>query len=149
MAHRLAAGIHSDPVWVRIVDLLPAGVGVGSRDHVHAHRAAAGQQVAEAIAIAEPCAALLQRNLRGIERHHAACAQAGRIGMNAAEIIEPELSIVVAGIVFDERKLRPAHGPVVPADCAVLGLRRFGDGCRHEQSFVRDRRQKTTCCRKC
>ncbi len=92
-------------------------MGVGARNHVHAHGAAAGQQLTERIAIAQPCAALLQRNLSRIERDHAACAQAGRVGMDAAKVIEPELAVVVAGIVLDKRKLRPAHGPVVPAPC--------------------------------
>ena len=81
-------------------------------------------------------AALLQRNLRGIERNHAARAQAGRVGMNAAKVVEPELRIVVAGIVFNKRELRPAHGAVVPAACAGCGLRRFGYGCGRRADFA-------------
>ena len=100
---------------MRVVDLLPAGVRIGARNHVHAHRAAAGHQITERVAIAQPCAALLQRKLRGIERNDTACAQAGRVGMDAAKVVEPELLVVVAGIVFNKRQLRPAHGPVVPA----------------------------------
>jgi hypothetical protein len=30
------------------------------------------------------------------------------------EIVEPELQIKLAWIVFDQRELRPAHGPIDP-----------------------------------
>ena len=74
MANGLAACVHPDPVRVRVIDLLPACVRVRTRHDVHAQRAAPGKQVAKGVATAEPCAALLQRNLSGIERDHAASA---------------------------------------------------------------------------
>ena len=42
--------------------------------------------------------------------------------MNTFEIVEPEVEIVIAGIIFDEGELRPAHGAAVPVgipDCSV------------------------------
>src|SRR5579863_1830493 len=149
MTHRLAARIDSDPVGVRVVDFLPAGMGVSTRNHIHIHRTTAGQQLAKGVAIAEPGAALLQWNLRGVERHYSACAQAGRVGMNAAEVIEPKLLVVIAGIVLDERKLRPAHGPVIPASCAGCRLCRFSRFACRVDALCRTGRKKTSCCGKC
>ena len=150
VAHRLAVCIHPDPVWMRVIDLLPAGVRVGSRHDVHAHRAAAGQQVTEGIAIAEPRAALLQRNLGGIERHHAACAQAGCVGMNAAKVVEPELS---------DRSCRDRLRQTQAAPSAWAGrtsrLLRFEAAAASaalpaaKQILRHARRQQTSCCCQC
>ena len=103
MPDRVAVRVHPDPVRVRVINPLPARVRIGPGDDVHAHCAAAGKQVAKGVAGAEPRAALLQRNLRRVKRHHTARAQAGRVGVNAVEVVEPELRIVVAGIVLDKR----------------------------------------------
>ena len=87
----LAVGIHRDPVGMRVVHVLVGGVRIGARDDDHAELAASGHQFAERIAVAEPLAAVVQRNLRGIVRDAAAGAQAGRVGMRALEVIEPEI----------------------------------------------------------
>src|SRR3984957_14639855 len=95
VAHWLAASINPDPVRMRVVHLLPASVSVSARNHVHSHGAAAGQQVAKGVAIAKPRAALLQGKLCGVERDHTAGTEAGGVGMDAAEVVEPELLVIV------------------------------------------------------
>ena len=77
--------------------------------------AAACYQLAKRIAIAKELTAVMERDLGGIIRHAAAGRKAGRIGMRAAEVVEPECRIVVAWIVFHQGELGPAHGAVVPA----------------------------------
>ncbi len=42
--------------------------------------------------------------------------------MDTLEVIQPELEIVVSGIILHEGELRPAHWPVIPA-VSVGGLR--------------------------
>ena len=59
-------------------------------------------------------AAMMKGNLGGIIRDATAGAQADGVRLCALEIIEPELQIELAGIVFDQRELRPAHGPIDP-----------------------------------
>ncbi len=98
-----------------IVDVLMNSVGVSSRDNVHAEIAASFHHVAEWIGVPEPFASVMHGNLRGIEGDASASAETSAIHMTTPEVIEPELGIVVAGIVFYEGHLRPAHGPVVPA----------------------------------
>ena len=44
----------------------------------------------------------------------AARRQTRRVGMYHFEIVEPERRIVIAGIVFHKRQLKPAHRPVIP-----------------------------------
>ncbi len=110
-----AVGVDGDPVGMRVVDILVGRVRIGARHHDHAQLAAARHQLAEGVAVAQPRAAVMQRDLGGIVGHAAAGAQAGGIGMGAPEIIQPESEVVLAGVVFDQRQLRPAHGPVNPA----------------------------------
>jgi hypothetical protein len=110
-----ALRVHRDPVGVRLIDILVRRVRVGAGDHHHVHLAAAGHQVAERVAIAEPLAAIVQRDLRRVVRHASAGAQARGIRLRALEVVEPEIQIVLARIVFHQRQLRPAHGPVEPA----------------------------------
>ena len=99
----LPVGVDRDPVGMRVVDVLVGGVRIGARDHDHAELAAAGHQVAERIAVAQPLAAVVQRNLGRIVGDAAAGAQAGGVGVRALEIVEPEVEVVVA-----RDRLRPA-----------------------------------------
>src|SRR5437868_1019048 len=73
---------------------------------------------------------MVQRDLRGIERHVSAARETCRIRVRALEIIEPELLVVAAGIVFGKDQLRPAHGTVEPVwRCRVAGRIRACNGC--------------------
>jgi hypothetical protein len=108
----LAGGLDGDPVGVRIVDVLVARVRVGARQHHHVQFAAARHQVAEGIGVLHPLAAIVQRDFGGVIGHAAAGAQTGGVGMGALEIVQPELQVVLAGIVFGQGQLRPAHGPL-------------------------------------
>ncbi len=99
---------------MRVVNVLMRGMRIGAGHHVHAQFPAALRHFAECVSISEIFAAIVKRNLRGIERHASARRETRGIGMDAAKVIEPELRVVMAGIVFDERQLHPAHGPPVP-----------------------------------
>ena len=66
-------------------------VRIGSRDDLHAERAAARDERAERIAVAEPRAAMVQRNLGRVVGDDAAGAEAGGVGVQAAEVVQPEL----------------------------------------------------------
>jgi len=72
------------------------------------------EKIAERVAVSHPRAAVMQRDPGRIVRDDAAGAQAGGVGVNAAEVIEPERGVVPSRIVLDERQLRPAHGPLEP-----------------------------------
>jgi hypothetical protein len=99
---------------------------------------------------AQPRAALLQRNLRGIKRDHAAGAQASRVGMNAVEIIEPEL----LDRSCRDRLRQTRAAPSAWAGCtsrplclevAPLRLRRLP----HKHPSQQFRRQNKSSCSKC
>jgi hypothetical protein len=60
-------------------------------------------------------ASMMERNIRRVIRDAASRAQADGVGMGAFEIVEPELKVELARIVFDERELRPTHRLVDPA----------------------------------
>ncbi len=87
---------------------------IGSRDHYHSQLAATGRQIAERVAVAEPLRAVMQRNLRRVERHAAAGAQARGIGVRPAEVIEPEVDVELSGVVLHQGKLRPSHRMIEP-----------------------------------
>src|SRR6185436_17281453 len=57
----------------------------------------------------------VQRDVGGVVGDDAAGAQRGGVGVQPAEVVEPELRFEAAGIVFDQRQLHPAHGAVEPA----------------------------------
>ena len=61
----------------------------------------------------------------------AAGAKAGRVGVRAAEVVEPERGVEVAGIVFDQRELRPAHGAIDPTWRDGDRLSRCDEGITH------------------
>ena len=59
----LPVGVDGDPVGVRLVDVVVGRVRVGAREDDHAELAAAGDQLAERVAVAQPAAAVVERNL--------------------------------------------------------------------------------------
>ncbi|MDA2937942.1 hypothetical protein MYX75_06745, partial [Acidobacteria bacterium AH-259-A15] len=67
------------------------------------------------VAISHPIASMVQRNFGGIVGHAATCAQASGIRVDALEVVEPELQIVLWRIVFHQSQLCPPHWPVKPA----------------------------------
>src|ERR1700677_4155425 len=109
MAPLLALGINSNPIGVRVVDVLAGRMRIGPGDDVHSQLAASLHDVAEGVRTAEILAAVVQRNLSGVESDAAAGAEASRIGMDLPEIIEPEGEVVISRIIFDKGQLRPAH----------------------------------------
>ena len=115
VAPGFARGGGGNPVGMRLPDVLARRMRVGSRDHVHAERAAAGDQRAERILVAKRVAAMVQRNLCRVVGDDPAGTERGGIGMQAAEVVQPELWIEAAGIVLDQRQLHPAHRPIEPA----------------------------------
>src|SRR5260370_20258809 len=116
-----ALGIYGDPIGMGIVDVLMGGMRIGSGDDVHPEFPAAIHHFAEAITIAEELAPIVERDLGGIEGDASATGEAGGIGVNALEVVEPEVGIVVAGIVLGEAHLGPAHRLVIPAWSGKLG----------------------------
>ena len=115
VAARRAVGGDGDPVRVRGLDVLADRVGVRARDHLHPERAAPGHERAERIAVSQPRAAVVQRYFRRVVGDDAARAQRRGVGVQAAEVVEPEPGIELARVVLDQRQLHPAHGPVEPA----------------------------------
>ena len=84
-------------------------------------RPAPGDERPERIAGPERRAAVVQRNLGRVVGDDAAGAQAGGVRLDSAEVVEPELRIEAAGIVLDQRELRPSHRLVEPARAHSLG----------------------------
>jgi hypothetical protein len=115
VAALLAGGIHRDPVGVGVVDILVRRVRIGTRHHHHSQFPAARREFPECVAIAQPLAAIMQRDGSGIVGHASAGAQTSGVGMGTLEIIQPESGIVLAGIVFDQGQLGPTHGAIKPA----------------------------------
>ena len=121
MALLVALFVDGDPIGVGVVDVLAGGVRIGASHHVHAQLAAAAHDVAKGVHVAQPLAAVLQRNFSGIERDAASGAQAGGIGVDSLKIIEPEGKVIIPRVIFYEGQLRPAHGAVVPSWVAAAG----------------------------
>jgi len=117
-----AFGVDGDPIGVGVVYILMRRVRIGPADHVHAEFAAACDEVTKRVHIAEILAAIVERNLGRIVRDAAAGGEASGVGMRAAEVVQPERRIVLAGIVFDKRQLRPTHGSAVPGRRGIRGM---------------------------
>ena len=83
------------------MDVVVGGMRVGPRDDHHAKLATAHDQFAEDVAVREPLAAMVKRNLGRVIRHAAAGAQADCVRTGALEIIEPELQVKLAWIILD------------------------------------------------
>src|SRR5215475_14430812 len=58
----LVLRVDRDPVRMRVVDLLMSRMRVGSGDNIHTEFATSSNQFAEAIAVAQILAAVMQRN---------------------------------------------------------------------------------------
>src|ERR1019366_5579160 len=106
---------------MRIVDVLMTGMRIRSRNHIHPELPAPRNDVAECVHGPEPSASIVERNLSWIKSDNASRAQAGRIGMNALEVVEPEREVAITGIVFDECQLGPAHRAVIPSSGTAVG----------------------------
>ncbi len=98
----LAILIDCQPVRMRVVNILMACVCVGAGNDIHAQLAAAVRYIAKGIHIPQPLAAVVQGNLGGVEGDAPARIQNCGISMDSMEIVQPELHVVIAGIVFDE-----------------------------------------------
>ena len=98
----LAVLIHREPVRMRVVNILMASVRVGAGNDIHAQFPAAMGYIAEGIHIPQPLAAVVQGNLRGVKSDATAGIQNCGVGMDPLEIVQPELHVVIAGIVFDK-----------------------------------------------
>src|ERR1035438_7011546 len=111
----VAMFIDRDPIGMRIVDVLVTSMRIGSRNHIHAKLPASRNDVAESVHGPEPSASIVERDFSWIESDNAPRTQAGRIGMDALEVVEPEREAVIAGLVFDECQLGPTHRAVIPS----------------------------------
>src|SRR4051812_14324231 len=137
MPARLAVRRLSDPIRVRLLDVIIGGVRIRARDYDHAELPAAGDEFTEWIAVAEPGAPVVKSDIRGVIRNAAAGAQADGVGMGALKIIEPEGGVEFTRVVLDQRELCPAHRFVGPG-----GRRRaFGFGGRARGGGGRARRE--------
>src|SRR3982074_367660 len=56
----------------------------------------------------------MQWDLSRVVRNTPACAQTRRVAMRLFEEVQPEVDVVLNGIVLNQRQLRPAHRPVEP-----------------------------------
>ncbi len=119
MPARLTIGIDRDPIGMRRPYLLTHGVRIGARDHTHVQTTASRHERPEWIGRAEPCTAMVQRNLGRIVGDDAAGAEAGSVCADARKVVEPEVGIEAAGIILDERELRPSHRTIEPASKRV------------------------------
>ena len=115
VAHRFAVAVHRNPVRMGLSDLVADRVRVRPRHDVHLHRPAALDQLAERIARAQPRAPVMEGDLGRVIRHDPAGTQRGGVGVQPAEIVEPEGRVEAPGIVFDQGQLNPSHRPVEPA----------------------------------
>ena len=121
VSNGLPIGSRGDPVGMRGSHLLARGMRIGPGDDVHPKTATPGNERPERIAGPEGGAAVVERYLGRIVGDDAAGAQACGVCLDSAEVVEPELRIEAAGIVLDERELRPSHRLVEPARTHRLG----------------------------
>ena len=121
MPPRLARRVDGDPVGVRGLHVVVGRVRIRARDHDHSELAAAGDELAEHVPLAEPGAAVVERNRGRVVGDTAARAEADRVRARAGEVVEPEGGVELDGIVLDERELGPAHRPRGPGWSRVGG----------------------------
>ena len=129
--------VDRNPVRMRLPHVVADRVRIGARDDAHAERAAAGDERAERIRLTEPRAAMVQRHLGRVVGDDAAGAERGGVGVEAAEVVEPELRVEAAGVVLDERELHPAHRPIEPARQQLAGFGRRRDDLRRRRVVTR------------
>ena len=101
-------------------------VRIGAGDDVHAERSGSRRRARRTGSdVAEPGAAVMQRHLGRVIGDDAAGAERGGVGVQALEVVEPELRIEAPRIVLDERQLHPAHRPIEPAGGNFRGQQRL------------------------
>ncbi len=108
----LTIRIDGHPFGMRFGRVVADAMRVDARDDGHVQLAAAADEVAEGVLIAEPFAAVMKRHVGRIKRTHAAGGDARAIGVNALEEIEPPVRIERRGILLDQCELHPPHRPV-------------------------------------
>jgi hypothetical protein len=113
--------IDSDPVWVRVENVLMTGMRIRTRNYVHSKLPAARDDISESVRRSKPSASIMKGDLRRIECDNTSSAQTSRIGVDAFEIVEPERKVVASGIVFHKRQLGPAHRSAMPPCQIVAG----------------------------
>ena len=102
--------VDGDPVRMRRPHLVARGVRIGARDDVHARARGSRRPASPNGSLSpEPRAAMVQRHLGRVVGDDAAGAEHRGVGVQAAEVVEPELRIELPRIVLDERELHPAH----------------------------------------
>ena len=89
-------------------------VRIGAGYDIHSKFAATCYQLSETISVTKEFAPVVEGHFGWVIGYATARRKAGRIGMSAFEVIEPELMVVLSWIIFDERQLCPTHRPVVP-----------------------------------
>ncbi len=114
VAPGFAVGVHRDPVGVRRLHVVVGGVGIGAGDDDHAEPPTAGDELAQHVAVAQPRAAVVKGDPGRVVGDTATGAEAGGVGMRAAEVVQPERDVELRRLVFDQCQLRPAHRPVDP-----------------------------------
>jgi hypothetical protein len=140
MPARLPRGRSRDPVRMRLPDFIAHGMRIDPRHDVHVERAATGDQHAERVRIGEPRAAMMEGDLGRVIRDDPAGAQGRGVGVQPAEVVQPEFGIESAGVVLDQRELDPPHGLVEPARIsrrsarALIRTGLFGAGCEPQRS---------------
>ena len=82
--------------------------------HIHTQASAAFYEVTKGIAVAEKSTPVMKWDFCWVKGHIAPTGQTCRVGVRPSEIIQPEVLVIVAGIVFSEYELRPAHRPIEP-----------------------------------
>ena len=118
MTPLFAVRIDRDPVRVGIVNVLVAGMRIRARDHVHAELLGTFQHVPEGIHVAQPLAAIVQRNLRWIKSHASARVKSHGIRMDALESNPARTRIVIAGIVLHKANCAQRIG----LSCTSFGM---------------------------
>ncbi len=110
MAAGIAFGVDGYPVGVGGPGVVVGGVGVGADEDGHVEFAAAGDELAEDVAVVEPGAAMMEGDFGGVIGDTASSAETDTVGAGALEVVEPEGGVEVDGVVFDEGELGPALG---------------------------------------
>jgi hypothetical protein len=110
----LSATIDGNPIRVGGLHLVADGMWIRPRQDVHAQVPTSRYQRSEGIGTAQPGAAMVKRHLRRVVSDNAAGAERGGVGVKAAEVIDPELRIETARIVFNQRQLHPTHRTIEP-----------------------------------
>ena len=127
----LSVTVDGNPIRVRGLHLIANGMWIRPRDDVHAQAATSRNQRPERIGTAQPGAAMVERHLRRVVGDNAAGAERRGVGVKAAEVVDPELRIETAGIVFDQRQLHPTHRTIEPtlegAGCGVRDAGQCGE----------------------